>query len=198
MTEIGMALSNPLNGLRRPGFVGTPLPGIEVRRVDGEGEAVADDIPGEIEVRGPGVFDHYWERPDATAAAFREGWFRTGDVAEVEDGSYRILGRQSVDIIKTGGFKVSALEIEETLRDHPSIEECAVVGVQDEEWGERVAVAAVVVPDRSLTLDELRSWAKERLASYKVPTRLLVLDDLPRNPMGKVTKPDLKRLFLFT
>ncbi len=113
MTEIGMALSNPLEGERRPGSVGQPLPGVEVRLVDERGAAVPDGTPGEIEVRGESVFREYWARPDATRDAFRDGWFRTGDVAVVEDGAYRILGRQSVDIIKTGGYKVSALEIEE-------------------------------------------------------------------------------------
>jgi malonyl-CoA/methylmalonyl-CoA synthetase len=119
MTEIGMALSNPLHGERRPGFVGVPLPGVEVRLVDEEGAPVEPGTPGEIEVRGETVFREYWRRPEATAEAFRDGWFRTGDVAVVEDGYHRILGRRSVDILKTGGFKVSALEIEEVLRTHP-------------------------------------------------------------------------------
>src|SRR5690606_9800180 len=129
MTEIGMALSNPLRGERRPGCVGAPLPGVDVRIVDEAGTPVAQGVPGELEVRGPCVFLEYWQRPEETAAAFRDGWFRTGDVAVVEQGAYRLLGRTSVDIIKTGGFKVSALEIEEVLRLHPAIQECAVVGV---------------------------------------------------------------------
>jgi malonyl-CoA/methylmalonyl-CoA synthetase len=195
MTEIGMALSNPLHGERIPGHVGQPLPGVEVRRVDLQGSSVAPDKPAEIEVRGPGVFSRYWQRPDETRRSFREDWFRTGDLAVVEDGSYRILGRQSVDIIKTGGYKISALEIEETLRRHPDIADCAVVGIPDSEWGERVAAAVRLQGDTELTLEALRLWAKERLAPYKAPSRLLVLDDLPRNPMGKVVKPDLKRLF---
>ena len=195
MTEIGMALANPLHGRRIPGFVGTPLPGVEVRRVDPSGRVIDPGEAGEIEVRGKGVFGEYWARPEETANSFRDGWFRTGDVAVVEAGSYRILGRQSVDIIKTGGYKVSALEIEEVLRQHPQILECAVVGVADEEWGERVAVAVVVPEDSDLSLAPLRDWVKDRLAPYKAPSRLLVLDELPRNPMGKVTKPDLQRLF---
>jgi len=111
MTEIGMALSNPLNADRRPGFVGIPLPGVEVQLVNDQGEVV-DEEPGELEVRGPSVFVEYWKRPDETKVAFRGGWFRTGDMAVLEDGSYRLLGRTNVDIIKTGGFKVSAIEIE--------------------------------------------------------------------------------------
>src|SRR5207244_7056901 len=146
MTEIGMALSNPLHGTRRPGFVGTSLPGVEVRLVDETGRPVSGArggaaAPGEIEVRGASVFLEYWRQPEATAAAFRDGWFRTGDVAVVEDGAYRILGRSSVDIIKTGGYKVSALEVEEGLRTHPAIADCAVVGVGDPEWGERIWAA---------------------------------------------------------
>ena len=195
MTEIGMALSNPLEGERRPGHVGRPLPGVEILRLDEDGRPAADDVPAEIRVRGPGVFREYWRNLEATAAAFEDGWFLTGDVAVVEDDSYRLLGRSSVDIIKTGGYKVSALEIEETLREHPAIDECAVVGVPDDEWGERVAAAVVVRHGHSLELDALRAWCKERLASYKAPTLLRTVDDLPRNVLGKVTKPDVVRLF---
>src|SRR5258708_637240 len=144
MTEIGMALSNPLRGERVPGSVGRPLPGVEVQLVAENGEPVVPGTPGEIEVRGPNVFAEYWRRPDATREAFREGWFPTGDTAVIEDGVYRILGRTSIDILKTGGHKVSALEIEETLRQHLAIAECAVVGVPDVEWGERVAAAVVL------------------------------------------------------
>jgi malonyl-CoA/methylmalonyl-CoA synthetase len=195
MTEIGMGLSNPLHGRRVPGHVGAPLPNVEVRLVDEAGNAAASGTPGEIQVRGPGVFREYWRKPAATQQAFRDGWFRTGDLAVVEDESYRILGRSSVDIIKTGGYKVSALEIEEVLLSHLPIAECAVVGVRDPEWGERVAAAVVTRDGNELTLEELRVWAREWLAPYKIPTRLLVVAALPRNAMGKVTKPDVVRLF---
>ncbi len=199
MTEIGMALSNPLHGERRPGFVGLPLPGMNVRLVDETGRVIDEDgRQGEIEVRGPNIFLEYWNRPDATQQAFRDGWFCTGDISVREDGYYRILGRSSVDIIKTGGYKVSALEIEEMLRTHPALRECAVVGVEDPEWGERVCAAVICRADETLTLDALRAWAKERLAPYKVPSRLQVLDELPRNVMGKVTKPAVKALFIAT
>jgi malonyl-CoA/methylmalonyl-CoA synthetase len=194
MTETGMILSNPLDGERRPGFVGTPLPRVEVR-LRGEDRSLST-TEGEVEVRGPGVFREYWQRPDATTESFTDdGWFRTGDVAVVEDGDYRLLGRKSVDILKTGGYKVSALEIEEVLRRHPVIEECAVVGIPDEEWGERVGAAIVCRDGRRLELEELRLWARERLAPYKVPTRLIGVEALPRNPLGKVTKPEVVRLF---
>ena len=195
MTEIGIALSNPLVGERRAGCVGMPLPGVEVRLVDDQGVPVAPGETGELEVRGPTVFREYWRREAASREAFRDGWFRTGDVGTVDDGYYRLLGRSSVDIIKTGGYKVSALEIEETLRTHPDINECAVVGVTNPEWGEVVSAAVELVPGASLSLGELRLWAKDRLAPYKVPAALAVVDALPRNAMGKVVKPDVSRLF---
>ncbi len=195
MTEIGMALSNPLRGERVPGSVGTPLPSVEVQLVGEDGQPVAPGTPGEIEVRGPSVFAEYWGKPDAMRDAFRDGWFRTGDTAVVENGVYRILGRTNIDILKTGGNKVSALEIEETLREHPSVAECAVVGVPDPEWGQRVAAAVVLKDGGALDLPSLRAWAKEFLAAYKLPSRLLVLDALPRNAMGKVTKPAIKAMF---
>ncbi|MEH2200275.1 acyl-CoA synthetase [Nostoc sp.] len=195
MTEIGMALSNPLHGERLAGYVGKPLPEVEVRLVDENGHLVPGGTPGEIQVRGPGVFLEYWQNPEATAKAFQDGWFCTGDTAVVEDENYRILGRISVDIIKTGGYKVSALEIEEVLRTHPDIQECAVVGVADIEWGERVCAALVLQGLQPLTLESFRSWAKERLAVYKVPTQILIVEELPRNAMGKVTKPTVVELF---
>ncbi len=194
MTEIGMALSNPLQGDRRAGFVGTPLPGVEVRLM-GEQGIVPAGTPGEIQVKGPGVFLEYWQNPQATATSFQDSWFCTGDLAVVEDGSYRILGRISVDIIKTGGYKVSALEIEEVLRSHPYICECAVVGVPDAVWGEQVCAALLLEPGKALELDVLRSWAKDFLAVYKVPARILTVQELPRNAMGKVTKRALVELF---
>ena len=196
MTEIGMGLSNPLHGERRPGYVGVPLPGVTVRLVDDSGEIVAaEGVPGELQIIGDNVFMEYWRRPEETAKSFTDGWFLTGDTAVVEDGYYRILGRNSVDIIKTGGYKVSALEIEEVLRTHTAIDECAVVGVPDEEWGERVAAAVVLNQGAELSLEDLRAWAKSLIAPYKVPSRLLVAADLPRNAMGKVTKPAVKELF---
>jgi len=195
MTEIGMALSNPLHGERRPGFVGNPLPGVEVRVVDEAARPVSDGTPGELEVRGPSVFREYWRRPDETERTFREGWFRTGDVAVDESGAYRLLGRTSVDIIKTGGYKVSALEIEEVLRAHPAIAECAVVGIADPEWGERVALAVELKPGASVSLEDLQTWAKPQLAPYKVPRALRSVETLPRNAMGKVLKPDVAALF---
>jgi malonyl-CoA/methylmalonyl-CoA synthetase len=196
MTEIGMALSNPLHGPRKLGFVGTPLPGVEVKLADDSGEEVCrDNVSGEVYVRGDTVFREYWGQEQTTREAFDQGWFKTGDIALRRKGYYRIEGRRSVDIIKSGGYKVSALEIEEVLRTHPRIRDCSVVGIPDEKWGERVA-AAVLTPAQSIDLAELRAWASARLARQKVPSRLLVLEDFPRNALGKVVKPELKELFL--
>jgi malonyl-CoA/methylmalonyl-CoA synthetase len=194
MTEIGMGLSNPLHGERRPGFVGTPLPGVRARVVDDRGEPVTDGSPGELEIQGPGVFLEYWRRPEETQRAFRDGWFRTGDVAVVEDGRYRLLGRTSVDIIKTGGYKVSALEIEEVLRGHPAVADCAVVALPDEMWGERVCAAVEFRPGPAALPADLIGWARERLAPYKVPKDVHRVTMLPRNAMGQVVKPDVRRL----
>ncbi len=196
MTEIGMALSNPLKEERRPGTVGHPLPGVRLRLVDESNTTIGEEgVSGEVQIQGPSVFLEYWGKPQATTDAFREDWFLTGDIALLEDGYYRLLGRNSVDIIKTGGYKVSALEIEEILRTHPSIKECAVIGIEDAEWGERVCAGIVLHSEADLEETALRSWAKERLAPYKVPSRVRILEDLPRNVMGKVTKPALMSIF---
>ena len=192
MTEMGMAISNPYKGERRPGYIGQALPGVSIRIADEGGEGTA----GEIQVKGANVFKEYWNKPEETREAFTaDGWFKTGDIAVFEDGSYKILGRNSVDIIKSGGYKISALEIEEVLRLHPAIAECAVVGLADPEWGERVAAVVELRAGAALSLAELQPWAKERLAPYKVPRALHAVETLPRNAMGKVVKPDVAALF---
>lgn len=191
MTEIGMAISNPLHGERRPGCIGTPLPLVEVRLADDQDSPILDG-PGEIQVKGDTVFQEYWNKPQATLESFVDGWFKTGDVAVIEEGYYRILGRNSVDIIKTGGYKVSALEIEEVLRERSDIQDCGVVGIPDEEWGEIIGAGLVVSED--LAIHELQSWLKQRLPNYKMPRIFKILPDLPRNVMGKVTKPELLKL----
>lgn len=194
MTELGMALSNPLRGERRAGHVGEPLPTVDVRLVDEDGETVPPGTPGEIQVRGPAVFLEYWCRPEETRAAFLAGWFRTGDLAVVDNGAYRILGRQSVDILKTGGYKVSALEIEDVLRSHPAVDDCAVVGLPDPEWGERIAAAVVRRSGEDIDPEGVRAWARERLAPYKIPSLVYAVQALPRNALGKVTKPTVRDL----
>jgi malonyl-CoA/methylmalonyl-CoA synthetase len=186
MTEIGVGLSNPLRAERRAGTVGLPLRTVETKIEEA----------GELLIRGPSVFTEYFRREDATKNAFTsDGWFKTGDtVAKDEAGYFRILGRTSVDILKSGGYKLSALEIEEALREHAAVSDVAVVGVPDETWGDRVVACVVVRPGKSLAPDELRAFAKEKLASYKCPKDVVVMGELPRNAMGKVQKPSLVNL----
>lgn len=193
MTEIGMAISNPYEGERKAGHVGMPLPGVQVRLVDEENNTV-EAQPGEIQIKGPTVFKEYWGKEKATKEAFTtDGWFKTGDVAELAEGYYRILGRNSTDIIKSGGYKLSALEIEEVLRTHDHVEDCSVVGLADEEWGE--IVAAVVVLKGETSSEELNVFMRSKMPAYRVPRKYIFLSELPRNAMGKVTKNDLKVLF---
>ncbi|WP_304236672.1 acyl-CoA synthetase [Jiulongibacter sediminis] len=195
MTEIGMAISNPYDGERRPGYIGKPLPGVGVRLFDESGEVVEEGVPGEIQIKGPTVFQEYWEKPEATAESFTEdGWFKTGDTAVIEDGYYRILGRNSVDIIKSGGYKISALEIEEVLRKYAGIKDCGVVGLPDDEWGEIIG-AGLIADEKSLDMNQMNAWLREQLPNYKIPRKYVFLEDLPRNVMGKVTKKELKTLF---
>ncbi|WP_026969035.1 acyl-CoA synthetase [Algoriphagus terrigena] len=197
MTEIGMAVSNPYEGERRAGHIGQPLPGVEVRLVDEQNGPVEAGQPGEIQIKGPSVFKEYWGKPEATAKSFTpDGWFQTGDIAVLDDGYYRILGRDSVDIIKSGGYKISALEIEEVLRKHPAVLDCGVVGVADEEWGERVAAALVV--EAEIDLKELNTWMRAQMPAYKTPRTYLFVPELPSNAMGKVVKNELKTLFIST
>jgi malonyl-CoA/methylmalonyl-CoA synthetase len=194
MTEIGMAISNPYEGLRKPGHIGFPLPGVQVRLCDEHDQEVGVNEPGEIQVKGANVFSEYWNRKESTEKAFTpDGWFRTGDIAEVVDGYYKILGRNSVDIIKSGGYKISALEIEEVLRTHPQVKDCSVVGIDNEEWGE--VVAAAVVSEHAVKFDELSTWISEKMPRYKTPRLFLQVMELPRNAMGKVVKNELKKMF---
>ena len=193
MTETGMVLSNPLEGERRAGSVGQVLPGMQVRMVNEAGEIVGDE--GELQVKGRNLFSGYWNKPEDTKLAFtKDKWFRTGDMVRLVDGYYYIVGRLSTDIIKSGGYKISALEIESVLLQHPAIRECAVVGLPDEMWGEKIA-AAVVWKSEPQTLEALREWLKDKLAAYKLPVALHSCESLPRNAMGKTVKTEVKRIF---
>jgi malonyl-CoA/methylmalonyl-CoA synthetase len=193
MTEIGMALSNPLHEERKPGYVGKPLPFVAVKIVDETGLVIQDNnVPGELYVKGKTVFKRYWNRPEETAKSFDEGWFKTGDIAECDDhGYYKILGRNSSDIIKSGGYKISALEIENVMLEHSEVQECAVVALPSEEWGETIAAAIVGDVDQTI----LKTWLKDRLAPYKIPRQFVTVDVLPRNAMGKILKAEVKKMF---
>jgi len=195
MTEIGMGISNPYHGERRAGHVGQALPGVTVGLFNDKHEHITEqNMPGEIRIRGANVFLEYWDNPQATEKSFVDGWFCTGDVAVIDKGYYRIMGRSSIDIIKSGGYKLSALEIEGVLLTHEKIEEVAVIGAPDETWGEAVTAFVVLSPSASLSQENLKTWCDGRMSAYKIPKKLKILDSLPRNAMGKVTKSDLKKL----
>jgi malonyl-CoA/methylmalonyl-CoA synthetase len=179
LTETLMNVSNPYDGERRPGAVGLPLPGVEVR--------LSED---EILVRGPNVFSGYWERPEATAESFDDGWFRTGDLGSLDpDGYLRILGR-SKELIITGGLNVHPREVEDVMLSHPDVAEVAVVGMPSTEWGE-VVTAFVVSTAARPTPEPLLEFTAERLAPFKRPRRVEFVDALPRNALGKVLKHEL-------
>ncbi len=198
MSETLITLSNPYEGPRRAGHVGGPVPGYEVRVVDDDGRDVTRDGTGELWVRGPGLMRGYWRLPEATAAAFTDGWFRTGDVVARGDGdALRIVGRRSTDIIKSGGFKIATGEIEAVLREHPAVADAAVVGVPDDRWGERIAAAVELRAglERPADLTEaLVRRVRSRLADYKTPRQIAVVAALPRNALGKVVKPQLREM----
>jgi acyl-CoA synthetase (AMP-forming)/AMP-acid ligase II len=212
MTEIGMALSCGLEVEDRvDGSVGWPLPGVEVRLTEKETGRIVDSIDedGMIEIKGGNVFREYWRKPEATSSEFTaDGWFKTGDVARRDStGAYFIQGRASVDLIKSGGYKISALEVERKMLALDAIQEVAVVGLEDDEWGQRVAAVVKFregVSSHSLTnkrldqltnmkatpleLPALRASLKNEMAPYKIPTVLKVVDGIERNAMGKVNK----------
>ncbi|MFZ9629792.1 MAG: acyl-CoA synthetase [Ilumatobacteraceae bacterium] len=189
MTETLITLSTRADGERRPGWVGLPVGATLTRLVGDDGEVVAHDgeTIGELHVAGPSMFDGYLGRAETTKASFDGEWFRTGDAAVIDrDGFHRIVGRQSMDIIKTGGFKVGAGEVETALMGHPSVREVAVVGVPDDDLGERIV--AVVVADGTVDPSTLQQHVADTLSVHKRPREVRLVDELPRNAMGKVQK----------
>jgi malonyl-CoA/methylmalonyl-CoA synthetase len=229
MTEIGMALSNPLieDGSRKrlPGFTGAPLPLVEARIVNYEnsGEVLYEsrgefnkgfwssgaessqatsenpqEIVGNLQIRGPTIFKRYFNKPEATKESFTaDGWFITGDSAAFspQANSFKILGRNSVDILKCKGYKISALEMETKLLEHPNILDCAVIGIPDEVIGQRILALVVTRNEASAeTPAVINKWCQEKFASYSQPT-IKVIESVPRNLMGKVNKKELVKLF---
>jgi malonyl-CoA/methylmalonyl-CoA synthetase len=194
MTETVMIASNPLDSERRPGTVGFPLPDTEIRITDGEtGEPVAGDHIGDIEVRGPNVCAGYWRRPELNGSAFTsDGFFRTGDLGAFDaDGYLRIVGR-STDLVISGGLNVYPKEVEEVLDSIDGVLESAVVGIPDPDFGEAVAAAVVLDAGSTIGTDAIRAAARRRLAGFKMPKRIDLLDELPRNSLGKVEKKLLR------
>jgi malonyl-CoA/methylmalonyl-CoA synthetase len=194
MTETMITTAVPAGDKAHAGTVGPALPGVQLRLIDEDGTAVPNDgeAMGELLVRSPSMFGGYLHRPDATGAAFEDGWFRTGDVATIDaDGYVRIVGRRSTDIIKSGGYRIGAGEIEEVLLEHPAVAEAAVAGRPDEDLGERVAAWVVARAGSTLDEDDLRQHCSVALAPHKRPRAYHRVAELPRNALGKVQKSRL-------
>jgi malonyl-CoA/methylmalonyl-CoA synthetase len=196
MTETGMITSNPLAGERKPGTVGPALPGVSIRVVDSEGRPCATGAVGDIEVKGSNVTPGYWRQPDKTAESFTaNGWFRTGDVGELDDEGYLSIVGRAKDLIITGGLNVYPKEIEERIDALPGVEESAVVGIADPDFGEAVVAVVVARQGHALTESGIIAALKREIAGFKVPKRVLFVTELPRNAMGKVQKNLLRDKF---
>ena len=196
MTETNMNTSNPLHGERRPGTVGPPLPGVEARVVDGAGKELAVGEVGNLQIRGSNVFAGYWQMPDKTAEDFTaDGYFNTGDKGQIDaDGYVAIVGRAK-DVVITGGLNVYPKEVELFIDDLDGVQESAVIGVPHADFGEAVVAAVVRAPDSEINADDIIQSAKESLANFKVPKRVVFVDELPRNTMSKVQKNVLRESY---
>jgi malonyl-CoA/methylmalonyl-CoA synthetase len=193
MTETNMLTSNPYAGARKPGTVGLPLPGVAVRIAGPDGTPLPQGEAGAIEVKGPNVFQGYWRMPDKTAEEFRDGWFVTGDLGAFDaEGYLSILGRAK-DLVITGGLNVYPAEVEAALDALPGVAASAVIGVPHPDFGEAVVACLIPAPGAALDGAALREALRDRLAAFKIPKAVLVMDDFPRNAMGKVQKAELRR-----
>jgi long-chain acyl-CoA synthetase len=187
-----VASFNHPDKVRKPGSIGTPIAGVEMRLIDADGADVPPGEVGEIAIRGHNVMKGYWGRPDATAEAIQDGWFRTGDLARVdEDGYYYIVDRKK-DLIIRGGYNVYPREIEEVLYEHPDVAEAAVIGIPHPELGEDVGAAVKLKPGGTATPADLRAFARERVAAYKYPRHIWIVDDLPKGPTGKILRREVQ------
>ena len=198
MSETGMNFSNPLKGARKSGSIGLPLPDLRVRIVNPE---TFEDLPpgqtGEIWLKGPAVTPGYWQKPDETANAFVEGWFRSGDLGRVDEKGYYYLTDRLKHIIISGGENISPKEVEEVISRVDGVRESSVVGVPDEQWGEKVVAAVVREPGIALSSKDILSFCKEHLHSWKCPKDIRFLEALPRNTMGKVLREEVEKIFSF-
>jgi long-chain acyl-CoA synthetase len=183
---------NQLQRPSKPGTVGLPVFGVEVRCVDEHDRSVAPGERGEVVVRGPNVMKGYFGNPEATAEAKRGGWFRTGDIGQIDDDGYLAIVDRKKDMILRGGFNVYPREIEEVLLTHPAVSLAAVIGIPDERLGEEVQAFVVRKPGQPVTAEELRAWAREQMAGYKYPRVIEFRDTLPMNASGKVLKRALR------
>jgi len=177
---------------RKPGSIGTPIEGVEMKVVDDEDREMPQGEPGEIVIRGHNVMKGYWKRPDATAEVMRGGWFHTGDIATVDEDGYFFIVDRKKDMIIRGGYNVYPREIEEVLFEHPAVREAAVIGVPHDEYGEEVAAVVVLKDGADASADELREYVRSRVAAYKYPRHLWFMGDLPKGPTGKVLKREIE------
>jgi long-chain acyl-CoA synthetase len=188
----GMGAFNQPDRERKPGSIGQPIGGTEMKAVDDHGDEVPQGEPGEIVMRGPFVMRGYWNRDDATAEAMRDGWFHTGDIATVDEDGYFFIVDRKKDLIIRGGYNVYPRELEEVLYEHPAVLEAAVIGVPHDELGEEVGAAVVLKPDEDVSTDELRAYMKERVAAYKYPRVVWLAGELPKGPTGKILKREIE------
>jgi len=177
---------------RKPGSIGVPVEGVQMRLVDDLGQPSPEGEIGEIAIKGPNVMKGYLGKPEATAEAITDGWFRTGDLAKVdEDGYFYIVDRKK-DLIIRGGYNVYPREIEEVLHEHPAVAEVAVIGIPHDSLGEEVGAAVALKPDASATPEELRAFARDKIAAYKYPRQIWLVDELPKGPTGKILRREVK------
>ncbi len=199
MSETGMNFSNPLRGKKKPGSIGIPLPALEVRIVDPEtGIDVQSGQTGEIWLKGPAVSPGYWQKPEETAKTFEQGWFKTGDLGNIDQDGYYYLTDRIKHIIITGGENISPTEIECVINQVPGIAESSVVGITDEKWGEKVVAAVVKNPEADVSADKIQAYCKKHLHNWKCPKEIAFVEELPRNTMGKVLKEDIKKFFVIS
>lgn len=197
MSETGMNFSNPLRGEKKPGTIGLPLPRLEARIVDPD--TFRDVIPGhegELWLRGPSITPGYWRNPEETAKAFVDGWFRSGDLGKVDEEGYYYITDRLKHIIISGGENISPKEIQGIINQAEGVIESAVAGIPDEKWGEKVVAAVVPVEGSRITGDDIKSLCRKHLHDWKCPKDILLVEELPRNTMGKVLNDDIKKLFI--
>jgi long-chain acyl-CoA synthetase len=176
---------------RKPGSIGTPIDGVQMRVVDDDGRPVDQGEVGEIVIRGHNVMKGYWNRPDATDEAIRDGWFHSGDMATVDEAGYFFIVDRKKDLIIRGGYNVYPREIEEVLYEHPSVREAAVLGIPHDEYGEEIGAAVALKEGEEVSAEELRDFVKEQVAAYKYPRKVWFVDDLPKGPTGKILKREI-------
>jgi malonyl-CoA/methylmalonyl-CoA synthetase len=197
MSETGMNFSNPLRGARKPGSIGLPLPGLEVRIVNPETlQDVAQGETGEIWLKGPAVTPGYWKKPEETAKTFVDGWFRSGDLGKMDEEGYYYLTDRLKHIIISGGENISPKEVEAVINRVDGVSESCVVGIPDEKWGEKVVAAVVPKQGAAPSSQAILSFCKEKLHSWKCPKEIRFMEAVPRNTMGKVLKKEVEKLFL--